>query len=191
MNLVSVPVDLRVTLPELANVVKMLGAKVLMGSSNIMPNFQSKVGEIVSGVTTIDLKEIAAAKSEAKGGQPWLDIDKIDFKAPAFIILTSGTTGMPKGAVHDLDSLITNLLELAEMSGIQNEMRGVLPLPLSHIFGLEVMYIAMFMGMTVVFTELTPTGFVQSVAKHKPHVVAGVPTLYGALLAGACRCARF
>jgi long-chain acyl-CoA synthetase len=35
----------------------------------------------------------------------------------------------------------------------------------------------------VVFSELTPTSFVQCVARHKPHVVAGVPTLYGALMA--------
>jgi acyl-CoA synthetase (AMP-forming)/AMP-acid ligase II len=90
---------------------------------------------------------------------------------------------MPKGAVHTMKSLLINLIDLAVLAGIDDTMCGVLPLPLSHIFGLEVFNVAIIYGMKVVFSALTPTSFVQCVSKFKPHIIAGVPTLYGALMA--------
>jgi long-chain acyl-CoA synthetase len=147
-----------------------------------MPEFETKAKTIMgdSGIA-IDLTTLGKTQGEH---QPLkLDFVPGNLGHPAFIILTSGTTGMPKGAVHSLDSLIINLIELGDMAGINDTMRGVLPLPLSHIFGLEVFWTAYIRGTVVVFSELSPTSFVQAVAKHKPHIIAGVPTLYGALLA--------
>jgi long-chain acyl-CoA synthetase len=181
VNAIAVPVDLRLTVNELANVVKQLDAGAVFGSSNIIPDFEGAFATLVAGRHLLDLKKFAA--NGINGPSTKIDSSTIDINRPAFIILTSGTTGMPKGAVHTLGSLINNLLELGEMSGINEEMRGVLPLPLSHIFGLEVMYIALMRGTMVVLSEMTPTSFVQCVSKHKPHVLAGVPTLYGALVA--------
>jgi len=182
INVIAVPVDLRLTINELANVVKQLDATAVLGSSNVIPEFKSKIGPLVGEHRhLLDLKQFAA--NGAGDASTTIDTASIDLDRPAFVILTSGTTGMPKGAVHTLSSLLNNLLELGEMSGITEEMRGVLPLPLSHIFGLEVLYIALMRGMMVVLTELSATSFVQCVSKHKPHVLAGVPTLYAALVA--------
>lgn len=177
---ISVPVDLRITPNELGNVVKMLGAKVLVGSSNVVPNFFDSIKSAVpEGTKILDVTKMRWTTGADHG-----PVDSsIDLDAPLFVILTSGTTGMPKGAVHTMRTLVINMIELAEMARINDQKRGVLPLPLSHIFGLEVSLIALAYGMLVVFTELSPTGFVQSVAKHKPHVIAGVPILYGALMA--------
>lgn len=179
LDAISVPVDVRVTVQELANIVKMLGARVWLGSSKHNSNFKQSASEAVGdAVKVLDFKE-----GFKEGHSETIDFKTINFDSPAFIILTSGTTGMPKGAVHSLNSLVTNILELGEMAGIDDTMYGVLPLPLSHIFGLEVLWVAVTLGTTLVFSELTPTSFIQCVAKYKPHVVAGVPTLYGALVA--------
>ncbi len=132
----------------------------------------------------IGLLDISAIQEAPKNPSALACIDRSeeDLKAPAFIILTSGTTGAPKGAVHDLQSLMVNLVELGEMASLKREMRGVLLLSLSHIFGLEVNLICLLFGVSVVFCDLTPNGFFAFINKYDPHILVGVPTVYAAML---------
>jgi long-chain acyl-CoA synthetase len=89
---------------------------------------------------------------------------------------------MPKGAVHDFPSLLINLGELGDAAGMDELTKCLLPLPLSHIFGLEVMGVALIFGGTLVFSELEPSRFLGALNRNQPQVVAGVPTLYATLL---------
>ena len=56
--------------------------------------------------------------------------------APALLLLTSGTSGVPKAVEHGLASLEAGIATLLRLWGMQPEDRLVLQLPLFHVHGL-------------------------------------------------------
>ena len=65
-----------------------------------------------------------------------LPLDQLDPEHPAFVVYTSGTTGMPKGAVLPRRSLTSNLDALAEAWEWGPGDRLTHALPLFHVHGL-------------------------------------------------------
>jgi long-subunit acyl-CoA synthetase (AMP-forming) len=96
-------------------------------------------------------------------------------------MLTSGTTGTPKGAVHGFGSLVENLVDLGHLVKMNPETMVLLPLPLSHIFGFETMLTILIVGAQVAFTASIET-FIQALAGRHFHIVAAVPAMWAALL---------
>ena len=177
LSSVAIPVDYRMTASEIANVALRVNAELAVVSSQVdFDDVAGKMGEAKNRLVKLDEISKAAVnvKGEVrKGGES-------DFEA--LVILTSGTTGIPKGAVHTYESLIQNLMELADLVAINPDKKILMPLPASHIFGLVVLLIAIFKGAEVVFCDLEPKSFVKSINESKPNIIAGVPTIYGALL---------
>lgn len=173
----AMPVDVRMTAPELANVAQRVRAKLALVSSRFQ-NLSQVEEELEGKVSCFTMETVADSDIESAPTQ--VNNESSDF--PALLILTSGTTGMPKGAVHDFASLLINLGELGDAASMDDKTKCLLPLPMSHIFGLEVMGVALVFGGTLVFCELEPTRFLGSLNRNKPQVVAGVPTLYATLL---------
>ncbi len=177
LGAVAVPLDFRMTAQEVENCVKRMKAKVLMVSSKALPDFESVFsGVSAEGTKVTDLLQ-ELPKADAASPQKAPDMD-----APAFMILTSGTTGMPKAALHDLRSVMKNLLELGQLVDLGPTKSGLLPLPLSHIFGLEVCFACLVYGARVIFSDLSAHGFIGALRGHKASILVGVPTIYGALL---------
>lgn len=177
LRALAMPVDVRLTGPELANVAQRVGSKMALITSRF-PNIVQVEEELKGKVPCFTLESVATSNVKLAPSQ--VNNQSSDF--PALLILTSGTTGMPKGAVHDFASLLVNLGELGDAASMDDKTKCLLPLPLSHIFGLEVMGVALVFGGTLVFCELEPTKFLGSLNRNKPQVVAGVPTLYATLL---------
>lgn len=114
---------------------------------------------------------------------------KIDY-APcgsdvATILYSGGTTGYPKG----IELTNTNFNALA-MQGIEacaclNEGDRILSImPVFHGFGLGIcIHTALYKGMTaIILPQFSAKTFDKLLKKYKPNVIAGVPTLYEALL---------
>ncbi|MDR3612291.1 MAG: class I adenylate-forming enzyme family protein [Candidatus Obscuribacterales bacterium] len=190
MGAVAVPVDFRLTEKEVENVANQVGVKLLCGSSRFNPNltnsythanarkFDLKNLSDDAGFASLDIDSSVVDNAGAARNRPTLDVH-----APALVILTSGTTGIPKGAVHDLHTLINNLCQLGPLVDLNYGKKMLVPLPLSHVFGLEVFFAAFLHGSPVIFTELSPQSFFTCAKKYEPQVYIGVPTLYGAMLA--------
>lgn len=184
LSAISIPLDFRLTPNELDNVVARLNAAVLCGSTAHNPAFLTQHAALGDkGIGMVDLSTIKPTATDQQiVERTERSIEERDFDQSALVILTSGTTGVPKGALHDLGTLMVNLKELGELVGLTEDKRCLLPLPLSHIFGLEVTLICQIFGASVIFTDLSPNGFFNAMAKYAPHVLVGVPTIYGAML---------
>ena len=104
---------------------------------------------------------------------------------PAAILYSGGTTGVTKGIL--LSNLNFNALgrQLIVTNPIfQPGDRMLAIMPMFHGFGLGVSIHAMLMhgGLCLLVPRFTPESYVQLIRKHRPNFIAGVPTLYEALL---------
>jgi acyl-CoA synthetase (AMP-forming)/AMP-acid ligase II len=184
LGAIIVPLDVRLTTPEILNIAHRLAVNAFIGSSD-------HIEQIAKADQKLDLKnncvvDIASFADCLKDDHIATEGDgnlaSFDLKASSLMMLTSGTTGNPKAAVHDLESLVENALDIAEMVQLTPQKKIILPLPLSHIFGLEVMLVGMLIGAEVWFTSSTEH-FFQALSKDHFDIVAAVPAMYGAMLA--------
>jgi len=181
LGAMAVPVDFRMTVGEMANVAQKLKCRAAIVYKPAIKEIDALAKDLESaGIKLFCLTELANC-AEDKKERPLTAFKKLD--DPAFLILTSGTTGSPKGAEHDLETLVINIHELAEMANIKNVQKALIPVPVSHVLGLEVMLAVHLVQGTVLFAELSIPGIVKAINQHKPEIMVGVPTIYGALAA--------
>ena len=175
------PVDFRMTAVELVNIAKRIGIKAVVTERRLMKEIDKIEADLKdTDIKIVDLADVVKQDKEAAIKSSLVDYKSL--KDPAFLILTSGTTGMPKGALHDLESLVLNIDELAQMAELTQGFKVVLPVPLSHVLGLEVTLAALLSGCTVIMSDMTIEGIIASNNKFKPEFLVGVPTIYGAML---------
>ena len=103
----------------------------------------------------------------------------------AVILYSGGTTGVTKGIL--LSSLNFNALALQvvaanPMFAPGDKMLAIMPM--FHGFGLGVSIHTMLVngGRCILVPRFTPRSYAELISKHRPHFIAGVPTLYEALL---------
>ena len=87
----------------------------------------------------------------------------------ADILFTSGTTGLPKGVVLSHGNLVAAANHINRFVGTRNDDIEVLPLPLSHSFGLGGLRCAISVGATVVLVEgfAFPGRVFEALANHR------------------------
>lgn len=182
LNAMAALIDFRAERADVLEMCKKLGAKLVVTSKSMFKNFASLTKVFTDeGVAVLDISSLADAKTKTPACN--FDINTLDLDAPAFTILTSGTTGAPKASVHNLRSLALNIKDLAEASELQPQMVALTPLPISHIFGLTVLLVTQVLGMKTVLSTLEAVPFVKAIHKFKPHLIAALPQFYGGLLA--------
>lgn len=105
--------------------------------------------------------------------------------AEAVILYSGGTSGYPKGIV--LTNLNFNALAMQSIvaCGCLNEKDTVLSImPIFHGFGLGICIntVLNFGGCAIILPQFSAKTFDKLLKKYKPNIIAGVPTLYEALL---------
>lgn len=102
----------------------------------------------------------------------------------AVLLYTSGTTGRPKGAELTHFELYMNCTIAPQLFGIQSDDVFLGALPLFHVFGLSsVLNAAVRYGAAIALVpRFEPESVLDVIEKHRVTAIAGVPTMYVALL---------
>lgn len=103
----------------------------------------------------------------------------------AVVLFSGGTTGEPKGVMLSAKGLNAMAMQTAEMSHCKIKGRSMLgAMPMFHGFGLGVcVHTALIHGASVVLVpRFTAKEYVKVIKKYRPNFIAGVPTLFEALL---------
>ena len=105
--------------------------------------------------------------------------------APAVILYSGGTTGTTKGILLsnlNFNALGAQIIATNPMFTPGDKMLSIMPM--FHGFGLGVSIHSMLMngGRCALVPRFTPKTYAELLRKHKPNFIAGVPTLYEALL---------
>lgn len=104
---------------------------------------------------------------------------------PAVILYSGGTTGITKGILLtnlNFNALGAQIIATNPMFNPGDKMLAIMPM--FHGFGLGVSIHSMVVngGRCVLVPRFTPQSYAELIKKHKPNFIAGVPTLYEALL---------
>lgn len=156
------------------------------------PEFLATVQQAAEGVDT--LKWIISTGPEQDGV---ISLSSLESAAPgqivarddndlAALMYTGGTTGRAKGVMLSHENLWFAGERSHQHSHVEGITRAIIPLPLSHSFGLIVTVVGMHntdATEAVLMTWFDPTGWLELVQEHKLHYGAVVPTMIQMLLA--------
>jgi fatty-acyl-CoA synthase len=110
---------------------------------------------------------------------------KVAADDPAVILYTSGTTGMPKGAVLTHKSLLASARGQAEHLAYTARDVMIGHMPFNHVGGMTCTTLTQLVagGTVALFGAFNPTTAIETLARDQVTVMVGVPTLYARVLA--------
>ena len=114
--------------------------------------------------------QIDAATYEERGGV-------LGGEDLASIVYTSGTTGVPKGAMITHENLVFTSWTVAECLDARAGYVTILFLPLAHVFARLIVYLSMRTAVTLAFAESLQT-VGNDLKEIRPHFFASVPRVY-------------
>jgi acyl-CoA synthetase (AMP-forming)/AMP-acid ligase II len=168
--------------PQLAEVVKREDPKILIHDSE----FTDLLGDVPDEV------ERVVAWGDADTGQPSLDsliaataVDPLEYpgQAARFIILTSGTTGAPKGAQRNSPDGLGGLTGLLDSIPHRSSETMVIAAPLFHSWGFINSVIALTLGATVVLDDrFDECRTMELIDEHSADVLVAVPVMLQRIL---------
>jgi long-chain acyl-CoA synthetase len=156
------------------------------------PEFLATVQQAAEGVDT--LKFVISTGAEQEGVIPLSSLEEAepgvivprDSDDLAALMYTGGTTGRAKGVMLSHENLWWAGRASRDASQVPGVTRTIVPLPLSHSFGLIVTVVGLHSdepGDAVLMTWFDPAGWLELVQAHKVHDSPMVPTMLQILLA--------
>jgi long-chain acyl-CoA synthetase len=113
--------------------------------------------------------------------EPYVPVDEDD---PLYIFYTSGTTGVPKGALYThrcaIDDARTHAIEM----GFKARDKNILMMPFFHVGGADSLRVLFYVGGTsIIIRDFEPAAILQTIQDEKATDIQIVPTHLAAFLA--------
>jgi long-chain acyl-CoA synthetase len=190
LGAVAVPLNVRLTSPELSYALGHSGARLVVSHAGLYPVLEAVRGELPRVERYYIIGEVEesgrpetlpfAVLLDAAGGvwPPSAD------PAPAAILYTSGTTARPKGVTHTHYSLLHTVRNYVAASGlaVDDVLCGMLPM--AHIFGFTLQLLAPLSvgGTVVIVPRFEPELVLDILRTHRVTHLYGLPVMFNALL---------
>ena len=131
-------------------------------------NHFSKIAEIESkSIEKLRFSEVRKTNSEERKPNP------TDY---AYLIYTSGTTSSPKGVPITHSNCVFTTKNIVKTLQYSSNDIDILPLPLSHSFGLGCLHTSLYVGSTLVLHQsMDIPQILNSIKKHNASTLAAVP----------------
>lgn len=187
LGAISVPINFRLTAPELHYIIEDSGLSALLVGPDYVPVIRGLAPEVacrtfVQFDRKVDpewpiFEEWVARPTSAA---PSVAIDGTDV---CTILYTSGTTGSPKGAMITHANIWANNLNWILAFGITQDDVQLSVAPMFHAGGLfaNVLAVLMLGGHVVIHPQFSPDDFLRAIEAHKVTMTFGVPTMILAL----------
>ena len=122
----------------------------------------------------IDLDELDVAKISLEKN---FDVKKINTNDFAYLIYTSGTTGKPKGIAITHANVLFSTKNIVDKLEYKKTDREILPLSLSHSFGLGCLHTGLYVGSTIILHKNSTNieNVLNSISEHQATTLAAVP----------------
>lgn len=181
LGAVLVAVNWRLTPPEMAFIVNDSTAKVLVVGAEVVDQLDA-MGELPLVGTTVvlgkDYEDWLATAPEADPGVSTAGDDVVTQ------MYTSGTTGLPKGALITNTNIGTQLELAAGLMGVHEGSVALSVMPLYHIAGSAGALIGLFAGATVhLHREVDPGAIVETIESARVTFAILVPAVIQTVLA--------
>ena len=175
LGAITVPINHRLSPGEVAHVLTDSGAAVLVRSTA----FTGLAGDALDVAGSLPVVELGE-----QPGDGVVDARPVAGDDPCVIMYTSGTTGVPKGAVLTHDNMLWNAINMAVAGpGIGGTDITVAAAPLFHIgaLGLSALPLLYAGGTVVVVPSFDPAAFVELMAREGVTTQFLVPAMWAAL----------
>ena len=125
--------------------------------------------EKFEGVDILNIKEISLKKK--------FEEFKIETKKNAYLIYTSGTTGKPKGISITHANVLFTTKNIVDKLEYKKTDREILPLSLSHSFGLGCLHTALYVGSTIILHKNSTDirKILENILENEATTLAAVP----------------
>jgi acyl-CoA synthetase (AMP-forming)/AMP-acid ligase II len=185
---VSVPLNNRLIAKELLYIVNDAGASLMVVGYQFWDISQQIRPELAT------VKDFVYAGPERKPGghyfKDWLsltgspDLPDLSPDDTATIMYTSGTTGLPKGAMMSHRNIFTNARNCGAVLNYKESDVTLIVVPLFHVTGLNSQLVAfIYIGGTCVIMKAYKTAdMIEAIERHRITVLFNVPTMYVLML---------
>ncbi len=185
LGAIAVPINTRLAPPEVRELLDDAEPTVLLHDAALGPLAEracigaAKPPQRLAVGDPGDAYEQALAASE-----PHRAVAAVSPDAPMILMYTSGTTGVPKGALLPHRKTLFNALNAQLFLDLSGRDRVLVPVPLFHSFGLQILAIpALYAGSSLVLERHFDAATLwDTIAAEGITVFGGVPTQFGALL---------
>jgi fatty-acyl-CoA synthase len=185
LGAIALPINTRLAPPELRQIFDDAEPRVLLYETEL----EERVARACAGLTDPPLRIAVGATPDAYQAMlaahaPDFSVAPVSQGDPMILMYTSGTTGVPKGALLPHRKTLFNSLNAQLFFDCSGRDRVLVVVPLFHSFGLQILAIpALYAGASLVLQRhFDAAALWQSVAEHDVTFFGGVPTMFRELL---------